>query len=76
MTRRNYLRAMGQVVDDALYRVLDDVLAIPDIPEADSERLSELCELFTPLEDLFVYMPGDVSVSRCSSLLLFANKSL
>ncbi|KIJ55371.1 hypothetical protein M422DRAFT_63470 [Sphaerobolus stellatus SS14] len=62
LTRSNYLRAIGQIVDDALYRVMDDILAIHDIPEADSERLSELCEMFTPLEDLFIYTPGHQSV--------------
>jgi centromere/kinetochore protein ZW10 len=41
---------------------MDDILAIPDIPEADSERLSELCEMFTSLEDLFVAASGEVSL--------------
>jgi hypothetical protein len=51
---------VGQVVDDALFQVMDDILSLEDIPEADSERLSELCELLAPLEELFVYGSGEV----------------
>ncbi|KAF8582737.1 hypothetical protein K439DRAFT_1635009 [Ramaria rubella] len=62
LTKKNYFHAMGRVVDDALFRVMDSILALQDIPEADSERLSELCETLAPLEELFVYDPGEESV--------------
>lgn len=51
---------MGRVVNDTLFQVMDDVLSLEDIPEADSERLSELCELLAALEELFVFGPGEV----------------
>ena len=34
--------------------MLDDVLALPDIPEVDSRKLSELCRILNALEGLFV----------------------
>lgn len=61
LTRSSYLNAVGQIVDDALFRVMDDVLALEDIPEADSERLSELCDMLAPLEELFMDVSGGVS---------------
>ena len=54
LTWSEYLNAIGQIVDDALFRVMDDILALEDIIEADSERLSELCDMLVPLEELFV----------------------
>jgi len=62
LTKSAYLHAMGQIVDDALFRVMDDVLSLDDIPEADSERLSALCEMLAPLEELFVDALGEQSV--------------
>ncbi len=53
LTRAKYLRAVGQVVDIALSKVIEDVLALPDIPELDSRRLSELCRILNALEGLF-----------------------
>lgn len=47
-------------MNDTLFQVMDDVLSLEDIPEADSERLSELCELLAALEELFVFGPGEV----------------
>jgi hypothetical protein len=60
LTPSAYLHAVGQIVDDALFRVMDDVLSLEDIHEADSERLSDLCEMLAPLEELFTDIPGEV----------------
>lgn len=60
LTCSNYLRSIGLVVDAALFRIMDDVLSLQDIPEADSERLSELCEMLDSLQNLFAYGTGDV----------------
>lgn len=48
-----YSRATGVVVEAALTKILDDVLSLPDIPELDSHRLSELCRILNALEGLF-----------------------
>jgi len=37
-----------------LQRILKDILAIPDIPEVESHKLSELCRILAALEGLFV----------------------
>lgn len=54
LAKGKYFTAIGQVVDSALSRILDDVLALPDIPEAESHRLSELSKILNALEGLFV----------------------
>ena len=54
LPRTRYFTAVGLVVEAALGRVLADVLALPDIPEVDSRRLSELCRILNALEGLFV----------------------
>lgn len=54
LPRSKYLHAVGQVVESALSKVIEDVLALPDIPELDSRRLSELCRILNALEGLFV----------------------
>lgn len=56
---------MGQIVDDTLFQIMDAILSLEDIPEADSERLSELCEFLTPIEELFVCVPGEVRSRIC-----------
>lgn len=66
LTRTAYYEAIGSLVDDTLARMIDDLTALPDIPEVESHRLSELLRMFTPLEELF--LDGDQSVS--SSRLL------
>ncbi|KAF8517993.1 Centromere/kinetochore Zw10-domain-containing protein [Hysterangium stoloniferum] len=63
LTRDGYFRAVGLVVDEALFRIMDDIFSLQDIPEADSERLSDLCESLTPLEELFVYAPDEQSAA-------------
>ncbi|KAL5492372.1 YTM1_3 [Sanghuangporus weigelae] len=66
LPRTKWLRAAGRVVETALARVLSDVLALPDIPELDSRRLSELCRILNALEGLFV----DVENPEAPSMVL------
>jgi hypothetical protein len=54
LPKSKYYIALGFVVDAALSRVLADILALPDIPEVESHRLSELCRILNALEGLFV----------------------
>lgn len=42
------------VTEAALSRVLEDILALPDITEVESHRLSELCRMLHALEALFI----------------------
>ncbi|KII87318.1 hypothetical protein PLICRDRAFT_112767 [Plicaturopsis crispa FD-325 SS-3] len=81
LAKGKYFTAIGQVVDSALSRILDDVLALPDIPEAESHRLSELSKILNALEGLFVgddpaqpsfvvaYVPSWLKYSYLSELL-------
>jgi hypothetical protein len=50
------------VTDAALSRILQDILALPDIPELESHRLSELCRILNALEGLFVEDPDPSQV--------------
>lgn len=51
-------------MDAALTKVLEDILALPDIPEVDSLKLGELCRIFNALEGLFVDGgPDSVSIA-------------
>jgi centromere/kinetochore protein ZW10 len=54
LPKSKYYIALGSVIDAALSRVLGDILALPDIPEVESHRLSELCKILSALEGLFV----------------------
>lgn len=58
--KSQYYGAIGQIVNTALVRVLEDVLALPDIPELESHRLAELCRVLNALEGLFVDDPNEV----------------
>ncbi|KAH8116435.1 Centromere/kinetochore Zw10-domain-containing protein [Phellopilus nigrolimitatus] len=82
LARTKYYRATGQVVEAALTKILDDVLVLPDIPELDSRKLSELCRILNALEGLFVdsddpdapsmvlaYVPSWLKYSYLSELL-------
>ena len=42
------------VVEDILSKMLEDILALPDIPAVDSQKLSELCRILNSLERLFI----------------------
>src|ERR1700691_6693539 len=53
LPKNKYYIALGSVIDAALSRVLGDILALPDIPEVESHRLSELCKILSALEGLF-----------------------
>lgn len=57
LTKSKYYTTIGMVTDAALSRILQDVLALPDIPEMESHRLSELCRILNALEGLFVEDP-------------------
>ncbi|KAJ8095227.1 ribosome biogenesis protein ytm1 [Marasmius tenuissimus] len=80
LTKSKYYMAIGLVTDAALSRVLADVLELPDIPEVESNRLSELCRILHALEGLFVedpeqpsfvvgYVPSWLKFSYLSELL-------
>ncbi|KDR80702.1 hypothetical protein GALMADRAFT_241105 [Galerina marginata CBS 339.88] len=80
LTKSKYYTVVGSVADIALSRVLRDVLALPDIPELESHRLSELCRIFNALEGLFnedpeqpsfvvAYVPSWLKFSYLSELL-------
>ncbi|KAK1221072.1 ribosome biogenesis protein ytm1 [Marasmius sp. AFHP31] len=80
LTKSKYYMAIGLVTDAALSRVLEDVLELPDIPEVESNRLSELCRILHALEGLFVedpeqpsfvvgYVPSWLKFSYLSELL-------
>ncbi|THH27514.1 hypothetical protein EUX98_g6676 [Antrodiella citrinella] len=80
LTKGKYYTAIGAVVDAALSRMLQDVLALPDIPEVESHKLSELCRILSALEALFVedveqpsfvvaYVPSWLKFSYLSELL-------
>ncbi|KAG9016703.1 hypothetical protein FRB90_002458 [Tulasnella sp. 427] len=53
LTRTAYLNAIGALVDDTLARMIEEITSLPDIPELESHRLSELLRILTGLEDLF-----------------------
>ncbi|TFK39823.1 hypothetical protein BDQ12DRAFT_681284 [Crucibulum laeve] len=61
LAKSKYYTAVGLVVDAALSRVLEDVLALPDIPEMESHHLSELCRILNAFEGLFSEDPSEPS---------------
>ncbi|KAK0202563.1 hypothetical protein DFS33DRAFT_910256 [Desarmillaria ectypa] len=61
LTKSKYYVAIGSVTEAALSRVLEDILALPDIPEVESRRLAELCRILHALEGLFVENPEQPS---------------
>lgn len=80
LPKSKYYTAVGLVVDGVLSRILDSILAISDIPEDESHKLSELCRILTALEGLFVentsepsfvvsYVPSWLKFSYLSELL-------
>jgi centromere/kinetochore protein ZW10 len=67
LTATKYYIALGLVVDAALSRMLEDVLALPDITADESHKLSELCRIFNSLEGLFFMNLNEVSeVTGCA----------
>jgi centromere/kinetochore protein ZW10 len=76
LPKSKYYTALGLVVDGVLSRILDSILAISDIPEVESRKLSELCRILTALEGLFVENTSEVSklsVTQPRSLLTHLN---
>ncbi|KAF9815102.1 hypothetical protein IEO21_04799 [Rhodonia placenta] len=80
LNKSKFYDAIGSLVDSALSRILADVLALPDITEAESHRLNELCHILNALEGLFVenaeqpsfvvaYVPSWLKFSYLSELL-------
>ena len=65
LAKTKYYEAAGAVVNAALTRILQDILALPDITEVESHKLNELCRILNALEGLFV---GDPSQVSCRSL--------
>ncbi|KZT07285.1 uncharacterized protein LAESUDRAFT_651560 [Laetiporus sulphureus 93-53] len=80
LNKSKYYDAVGLVLDAALSRILSDILALPDITEVESHRLSELCRILNATEGLFVedpeqpsfivaYVPSWLKYSYLSELL-------
>lgn len=67
LPKGKYYQAIGTIVDTALSRILKDILAISDITEVESHKLSELCRIMNSLEGLFVENPDHVSSQRITS---------
>ena len=61
LTKSKYYSAIGSIADAALSRMLRDIIALPDIPEIESHRLSELCRILNSMEGLFSEDPDQVS---------------
>ncbi|KAG0709388.1 hypothetical protein DFH29DRAFT_888144 [Suillus ampliporus] len=80
LPKSKYYTAVGAIVEVSLQRILENILAIPDIPEVESHKLSELCRILAALEGLFVeefsessfvvsYVPSWFKFSYLSELL-------
>jgi hypothetical protein len=63
LNKTKYFDALGTLVNFCLTCIMDDVLALSDITEAESHRLSELCRIWHALEGLFVDDPEQVRAS-------------
>ena len=61
LRKTKYYQAIGTSVNAALSRLLADILALPDITEAESHKLSELCRILNALEGLFAEDPSQAS---------------
>jgi centromere/kinetochore protein ZW10 len=61
LPKSKYYTAVGLVVDAALSRISRSILALPDITEEESHKLSELCRIFNSLEGLFVEDTAEAS---------------
>ncbi|KAF8548939.1 hypothetical protein OG21DRAFT_1515713 [Imleria badia] len=80
LPKSKYYTAVGLIVNGVLSRIIESILAISDIPEVESHKLSELCRILTALEGLFVentsessfvvsYVPSWLKFSYLSELL-------
>ncbi|TFY81371.1 hypothetical protein EWM64_g2646 [Hericium alpestre] len=61
LRKSQYFPALGDVVDSVLAQMLETILALPDITEVESHRLSELCRILNSLEGLFLDNPDQPS---------------
>ncbi|EAU90496.1 hypothetical protein CC1G_00880 [Coprinopsis cinerea okayama7 len=61
LSKTKYYQTLGRFVDTALSRTLQDIVALPDITEVESHRLSELCRIFNSVEGLFSEDPNQPS---------------
>ncbi|KAI0079377.1 hypothetical protein K474DRAFT_1735495 [Panus rudis PR-1116 ss-1] len=61
LPKTKYYNAIGSVVESALSRVLQDILALSDIPDVESHKLADLCRVLNALEALFVEDPNHPS---------------
>lgn len=61
LSKSQYFISAGRIVEDTLYRFIDEIISLQDIPQKDSEYISEFCEMMERLEGLFVYSSGEVS---------------
>ncbi|KAF9454310.1 hypothetical protein P691DRAFT_717761 [Macrolepiota fuliginosa MF-IS2] len=61
LTKDKYYTTVGLITEAALSRILQDILALSDIPEVDSRQLSELCRILNSLEGLFSEDPAQPS---------------
>lgn len=68
LSKSKYYVALGSLADAALSRVLNDILALDDITEVESHRLSELCKILNALEGLFVEDATQVNSSFIQTL--------
>ncbi|KDQ19560.1 hypothetical protein BOTBODRAFT_126442 [Botryobasidium botryosum FD-172 SS1] len=66
LTWSAYCKAVGNIVEEALGRVITDVLALPDITAVESHSLSHLCKILNPLESLF-------TPARATTTMVFAH---
>ncbi|KAA1470237.1 hypothetical protein DENSPDRAFT_817768 [Dentipellis sp. KUC8613] len=80
LQKGKYFIALGQIVNATLLQILEEVLALPDITEVESHRLSELCRVLNAVEGLFLddlnepsvvvsYVPSWLKFSYLSELL-------
>ncbi|TFK48548.1 hypothetical protein OE88DRAFT_1704425 [Heliocybe sulcata] len=80
LQKSKYYTAVGLAAEAALTRVLSDILALSDIPEVESHKLSELCRILNALEGLFgedpeqpsmvvAYVPSWLKFSYLSELM-------
>ncbi|KAH9975969.1 hypothetical protein BGW80DRAFT_1295582 [Lactifluus volemus] len=61
LNKTKYFDALGNLVNFCLTCIMDDVLALSDITEVESHRLSELCRILHALEGLFMDDPEQPS---------------
>jgi len=51
---------LGYLLDEAITRIIGDIVDLQDITEIESNRLNEVLEPVRTLEEIFVSEPGQV----------------